>query len=134
MIDLTQQGMGLRCKRFVCILEGGMVTHTRVGDEVGPVSAAAVEKVLEVSSSSGPRNDVSFNNIMDRNGEPRTPETATSTAENPDLLPVRVNSGKKSDGFIREVLLLPLGVLLLPRTTLLDAIKDIVAVAKTSDS
>lgn len=88
MVDLTQQGMGLRCKRFVCIIEGGMVTHTRVGDEVGPVSAAAVEKVLDVSHSTGPRNAVLFEKMLDQNGDPRTPDTAESTAETPDLLPV----------------------------------------------
>lgn len=88
MVDLTQQGMGLRCKRFVCIIEGGMVTHTKVGDEVGPVSAAAVEKVLDVSNSLGPRNAVMFEKMLDKDGGGRTPDTAETTAETPDLLPV----------------------------------------------
>lgn len=87
MVDLTQQGMGLRCKRFVCIIEGGMVTHTKVGDEVGPVSAAAVEKVLDVSNSLGPRNAVMFEKMLDKDGGGRTPDTAETTAETPDLLP-----------------------------------------------
>lgn len=112
MIDLTQQGMGLRCKRFVCIIEGGMVTHTRVGDEVGPVSAGAVEKVLDVSKELGPRSAVCFDKMLDKNGEPRTPDTAERTAETPDLLPVSLfrQSSLFYDltifGFIRKVLLL----------------------------
>lgn len=112
MIDLTQQGMGLRCKRFVCIIEGGMVTHTRVGDEVGPVSAGAVEKVLDVSNELEPRSAVSFDKMLDKNGEPRTPDSAESAAETPDLLPVRLFRplSRFYDfivvGFIRKALLL----------------------------
>lgn len=47
LVDLSAQGMGPRCKRFVCVVEDGVVTHTKVGDKVELVSANAVERVLD---------------------------------------------------------------------------------------
>lgn len=88
VIDLSQQGMGLRCKRFVCVVEGGVVTHTRVGDKVGLVSAATVEKVLEGTKDSAQRNGGLLDKLLGREMESRAAEAATRESE--DLLPVRV--------------------------------------------
>lgn len=86
LVDLTSQGMGLRCKRFMCVVEGGVVTHTSVGDKVELVSATAVENALS-EAREGPRRGGLFEKLLGREVEARAAETEAS--ESGDLLPVR---------------------------------------------
>lgn len=74
LVDLSGQGMGPRCKRFVCVIEGGVVTHTKVGDTVEEVSASAVERVLDEPKKS--RKAGLFEKLLGKE-------------ESGDLLPVR---------------------------------------------
>lgn len=85
LVDLSAQGMGLRCKRFMCVVEGGVVTHTSVGDKVELVSAKAAERVLS-GEGEGPRQGGLFEKLLGREVEARAAEAEAS--ENEDLLPV----------------------------------------------
>lgn len=82
MVDLTNQGMGLRCKRFVCVVEGGVVSHTRIGDEAVPMSALSVEKALGERSSDidlvekGPVKGGLLERLIGREVETRAAEAA----------------------------------------------------------
>lgn len=85
MVDLSAQGMGPRCKRFLCVVEDGVVTHTRMGDTVELVSASAVEKVLSGTDGGerGPRKGGLFEKLLGREVEARAAEAGAS-----GLLPV----------------------------------------------
>lgn len=76
LVDLSAQGMGPRCKRFVCVVENGVVTHTKVGDTVELVSANAVERVLD-ERKAPPRKRGFFDKLLG------------NEEESGDLLPVR---------------------------------------------
>ncbi|CAM9321377.1 unnamed protein product [Ectocarpus sp. 4 AP-2014] len=80
MVDLSAQGMGPRCKRFLCVVEDGVVTHTRMGDTVELVSASAVEKVLSGTDGGerGPREGGLFEKLLGREVEARAAETGAS--------------------------------------------------------
>lgn len=88
MVDLTHQGMGLRCKRFMCVVENGIVTHTRVGEKVAPVSAAAAEKALDESKESGPRRGGLFEKLLGREVAARAAEAEAANSESEGLLHV----------------------------------------------
>lgn len=49
MVDLSAQGMGLRCKRFMCLVENGIVSHLTVdeGESARGVCASTAERALE---------------------------------------------------------------------------------------
>lgn len=53
MVDMSAQGMGLRCKRFMCIVENGKFSDVTVDDGEGSrgVCAATAERVLDASPS-----------------------------------------------------------------------------------
>eukprot|EP00903_Cladosiphon_okamuranus_P018198 g16741.t1 len=84
LVDLSAQGMGLRCKRFMCVVEGGVVTHTSVGDKVDLVSATAAERVLS-GEREGPRRGGLFEKLLGREVEARAAEAEASGSG--DLLP-----------------------------------------------
>lgn len=88
MVDLTHQGMGLRCKRFMCVVEDGVVTHTRVGKSVAPVSAAAAEKALDDTKESGPRRGGLFEKLLGREVAARAAEAEAANSESEGLLHV----------------------------------------------
>lgn len=48
MVDLSADGMGLRCRRFLLVAEEGKVTHVAVseGPGMGGVTAVAAERAL----------------------------------------------------------------------------------------
>eukprot|EP00752_Nemacystus_decipiens_P006047 g5458.t1 len=84
LVDLSAQGMGLRCKRFMCVVEGGVVVHTSVGEKVELVSATAAERALS-GEREGPRKGGLFEKLLGREVEARAAEAEAS--ENGDLLP-----------------------------------------------
>ncbi|CAM9522058.1 unnamed protein product [Scytosiphon promiscuus] len=84
LVDLTAQGMGLRCKRFMCVVEGGVVTHVSVGDNVELVSAAAAERALS-GEPEGPTKGGLLEKLLGREVEARAAETDASESEG--LLP-----------------------------------------------
>lgn len=89
MVDLSAQGMGPRCKRFLCVVEDGVVTYTRLGDTVELVSASAVEKVLSDGTDGGeegPRKGGLFERLLGREVEARAAEAGASGSGG--LLPV----------------------------------------------
>lgn len=87
MVDLTHQGMGLRCKRFVCVVDHGVIKYTKVGDRAtGPVSASSVSLALEGEEQGGPRNGGLFEKLLGREVKARAEEGAAEESE--DLLPV----------------------------------------------
>lgn len=88
MVDLTHQGMGLRCKRFMCIVENGVVTHTRVGDKVATVSAVAAVHALDEPKNSGPRKGGLFEKLLGREVAARAAEAEAASSETGGLLRV----------------------------------------------
>lgn len=87
LVDLSAQGMGLRCKRFMCVVEGGVVTHTSVGDNVELVSATAAERVLS-GEPEGPRRGGLFEKLLGKEVEARAAEVEAEASESEGLLPV----------------------------------------------
>ena len=86
MVDLTPHGMGLRCKRFVCVVDRGVVTYVKVGDRAtGPVSASAVSKALGRKNIRRARGGGIMEKFFGMEAEARSAEAAE---ERENLLPV----------------------------------------------
>ena len=108
LVDLSGQGMGLRCKRFMLVVEGGKVTHTKVGDKVDLVSADAAEKVLSMKAGAGaaaggegegPRKGGLLEKLLGREVAERAAEAENS--ESGDLLPVSRDDMRRVSRLLR---------------------------------
>lgn len=80
MIDLSADGMGLRCRRFMLIAEGGKATYVSVseGPGMGGVSAVAAERALAATRPETPEELRELHAELERELETRATKAAVA--------------------------------------------------------
>lgn len=80
MVDLSTDGMGLRCRRFMLVTENGKVTHVAVGDGpgMGGVSAVAAERALDATRRETAQEETELYTKLERELEARAAAAAVA--------------------------------------------------------
>ncbi|CAM9234175.1 unnamed protein product [Sphacelaria rigidula] len=80
MIDLSANGMSLRCRRFMLVAEAGKVTHVAVseGPGLGGVSARAAERAVAATQAETPEEMKELHAELERELESRAAAAAVA--------------------------------------------------------